>query len=162
MCGIAGFVDFGGQSGNDLDAALRRMDAALAHRGPDGWTNRTLNANQVLPLEPAGQLFHLRAEVSIPDGARLIFNLRGVPVILTSTTVESGNSPAAVIDRVRTVEILVDRASVETFVNSGEISSTRFVLPNENGLSVKAEGGAVTLQSLTIYPLNSAWPEQQP
>ena len=56
----------------------------------------------------------------------------------------------------------MDRASVETFVNSGEISSTRFVLPNENGLSVKAEGGAVTLQSLTIYPLNSAWPEQQP
>ena len=116
----------------------------------------------MLPLEPAGQLFHLRAEVSIPDGAKLTFNIRGIPVILTATTVESGNSPAAVIDRVKTVEILVDRASVETFVNQGEISSTRFVLPNENGLSVKAEGGAVTLQSLTIYPLNSAWPEQQP
>jgi len=137
-------------------------EIALLHRGPDGWTNRTLNANQVLPLEPAGQLFHLRAEVSIPEGAKLTFNIRGIPVILTATTVESGNTPAAVIDCVKTVEILVDRASVETFVNQGEISSTRFVLPNENGLSVKAEGGAVTLQSLTIYPLNSAWLEQQP
>jgi len=58
---------------------------------------------------------------------------------------------------VHTVEILVDRTSIEAFVNHGEVSSTRFVLPKENGLSVKAEDGSVTLKSLTIYPLNSAW-----
>ena len=57
------------------------------------------------------------------------------------------------------VEILVDRTSVETFVNGGEVSSTRYALPKHNGLSVKAEGGAVTIQSLTVYPLNSAWAE---
>jgi len=55
------------------------------------------------------------------------------------------------------VEILVDRTSIETFVNQGEISATRFVLPHENGLSVKAEGGSVIIKSLTVYPLNSAW-----
>ncbi|MDR3459614.1 MAG: glycoside hydrolase family 32 protein [Verrucomicrobiae bacterium] len=132
-------------------------EIALLHHGQDTWTNRTLNAGQVLPLEPAGRLFHLRAELNIPVGARLTFNIRGVPVILTSQTVESGNSPASVMDHIQTVEILVDRASIETFVNQGEISSTRFVLPNENGLSAKAEGGSVTIQSLTIYPLNSAW-----
>jgi len=42
-------------------------------------------------------------------------------------------------------------------VNQGEISSTRFVLPNENGMSVKAEGGPATIESLTVYSLNSAW-----
>jgi sucrose-6-phosphate hydrolase SacC (GH32 family) len=52
----------------------------------------------------------------------------------------------------------VDRASIEAFVNRGEISSTRFVLPKENGLSVKAEGGSVTIQSLTVYQLNPAGP----
>jgi sucrose-6-phosphate hydrolase SacC (GH32 family) len=57
------------------------------------------------------------------------------------------------------VEFLVDRASIEAFVNRGEISSTRFVLPNENGLSMKAEGGSVIIQSLTVYPLNSTWPD---
>ncbi len=51
----------------------------------------------------------------------------------------------------------MDRSSIEAFVNRGEVSTTRFVLPNENGLSVKAEGGPVTIQSLTVYPLNSAW-----
>jgi sucrose-6-phosphate hydrolase SacC (GH32 family) len=51
----------------------------------------------------------------------------------------------------------VDSASIEAFVNRGEISSTRFVLPNENGLSVKAEGAPVAIHSLIIYQLNSAW-----
>jgi hypothetical protein len=110
-----------------------------------------------LPLEPSGQLYHIRAEVSIPEGARLIFNLRGVPVVLTAKTLESGNPPAAVAGQIKTVEILLDRASIEAYVNEGEISSTRYVLPNENGLSVKAEGGAVTIESLTVYSLNSAW-----
>ncbi len=132
-------------------------EIALLHHGSDGWTNRTLKANEVLPLEPSGRSFHILAEVSIPEGAKLAFNLRGVPLILTSKTVASGTSPTSVLDKINTVEILVDRASIETFINRGEISATRFVLPNENGLSVKAENGSVTIQSLIVYQLNSAW-----
>jgi sucrose-6-phosphate hydrolase SacC (GH32 family) len=116
-----------------------------------------LRAGEVLPLEPSGRLFHITAAVSIPQGATLTFNIRGVPVNLTAHTIESGTSPAYVEDQIKTVEILVDRASIETFVNRGEISSTRFVLPSENGLSIKAEGGAVNVQSLSVYLLNSAW-----
>ena len=56
--------------------------------------------------------------------------------------------------------MLVDRTSVDTFVNEGELSSTRFALPKSNGLSLKAEGGPVTIQSLTLYRLNSAWSDE--
>ena len=132
-------------------------EIATLHRGTDSWTNRTLSANTSLLLEPAGRLYHLKAEVEIPAGAKLTFNLRGVPVVLTAQTVESGNAPVSVMDRVRTVEILLDHASVETFVNQGEVSSTRTVIPKDNGLSVKAEGGPVMIRSLTVYPLNSSW-----
>ena len=132
-------------------------EIALLHNGQDSWTNRILNANDVLPLEPSGRLFHIRAEVNIPSGATLTFNVRGITVILTSRTIQSGTSPESVLDRIKTVEILVDCTSIETFINQGEISSTRFVLPKENGLSIKAGGGAITIQSLTVYPLNSAW-----
>ena len=132
-------------------------EIALLHNGQDSWTNRTLNANQVLPLEPSGRLFRIKAELAIPDGAKLTFNIRGIPVVLTSKSIESGNPPASVAGEIKNVEILVDRASIEAFVNRGEISSTRFVLPHENGLSVKAEGGPVAIKSLTVYPLKSAW-----
>ena len=132
-------------------------EIALLHRGQDTWRDRVLKDGELLPLEPSGQLFDIKAEVNIPSGAHLIFNLRGVQVDLTSKTVASGSNPAMVAGRIKTLEILVDRASIETFVNEGEISSTRFVLPDEEGLSVKAEGGTVAIQSLEVYPLNSAW-----
>jgi len=132
-------------------------EIALLHNGQDTWTNRTLKAGEVLPLEPSGRLFHILAEVGISEGARLIFNIRGIPLALTSKTFESGSRPAAVADRVKTIEVLVDRTSIEAFVNRGEISCTRFVLPKENGLSLKAEGGPATIQSLAVYPLNSTW-----
>jgi fructan beta-fructosidase len=135
-------------------------EIALLHNGQDHWTNRTLRANETLRLEPAGREFRIQAKVSIPEGARLTFHLRGVPVILTAKTIESGHNPAPVQDRIQTVEILIDRASVEAFVNQGEVSSTRFALPKESGLSVKAEGGPVGIESLTVYPLKSAWPDR--
>ncbi len=79
-------------------------EIALLHKGQDFWTNRTLKVNEVLPLEPSGRLFHIQAEVSIPVGAKLIINIRGVPLILTSKTIESGTSPAPVIDQIKTIE----------------------------------------------------------
>ncbi|HEY5912913.1 MAG TPA: glycoside hydrolase family 32 protein [Verrucomicrobiae bacterium] len=132
-------------------------EIASLHQRQDTWTNRTLKANQVLPLAPAGQLFHLRGEVGIPEGAKVTFNVRGIPLVVTSKTIESDTRRAVVADQIRTVEILVDRASIEAFVNQGETSFTRFVLPGENGLSLKAEGGSVTIHSLALWPLNSAW-----
>lgn len=133
-------------------------EVASLHQRHDSWTNRTLKADQTLRLDPWGRLFHLQAEVRIPEGARLSFNIRGIPLILTSKTIEFRTRPAAVADQIKTVEILVDRTSMEAFVNGGEISSTAFVLPKENGLSVKAENGSVVLQSLTVHHLDSVWP----
>jgi sucrose-6-phosphate hydrolase SacC (GH32 family) len=132
-------------------------EIALLHHGQDSWTNRIVKSGEVLPLEPSGQLYDIRAEVSIPTGARLTFNLRGEPVVLTSNTMASGTNPTPVADRIRTVEILLDRGSIEAFANQGEISSTRYVVPAANGLSLTADGGNVTLQSLVIFPLDSAW-----
>jgi sucrose-6-phosphate hydrolase SacC (GH32 family) len=127
------------------------------HQTPDTWMNRTLQANHELALEPSGRLFHIKATLDIAEGAKAIFNLRGNQVVLTAKTVQSGNPAVEVFDKVQTVEMLVDVGSIETFVNDGEISSTRFALPRENKISVKAEGGAVQLKSLEVYPLESAW-----
>ena len=117
-----------------------------------------MQANETLPLEPAGQLFHIKAEVSISEGAKLIFKIRGATVVLTQKTLESGSKPASATGQIHTVEILVDRASIEAFANDGEISSTRFFLSNENGLSVRAENGSAIINSLAVYTLKSAWP----
>jgi len=133
-------------------------EIALLHQAPDTWTNVTLQANQGIDLEPSGQQFHILAELEISEGARLDFNLRGVRVGLTAKTIESGHKPVSVNERVKLVELLVDTASIEAFVNEGEISSTRFAMPRESGVSVHAKGGTAVIKSLVIYPLRSAWP----
>jgi sucrose-6-phosphate hydrolase SacC (GH32 family) len=51
---------------------------------------------------------------------------------------------------VKTIEILVDRTSIETFLNHGELSCRSSVLPKENGLSLKAEGEAVRIHSIQV------------
>ena len=137
------------------------QEIAKLHHSEDGWTERTVAAGQTLRLASAGQLFHIRAEVQIPERARLVFNLRGAHVVLTAKTLESGHQPAPVQDQVQTVEFLIDRTSIETFVNEGEVSSTRFVLPKANGLSVKAEGDPVTIRRMAVYRLNSAWTAEE-
>ncbi|MHC5544982.1 GH32 C-terminal domain-containing protein, partial [Singulisphaera rosea] len=136
---------------------------ATLHVGrPETWTDRELRAGQTLPLMPSGRQFHVSAEVDIPAGAKLTLNVRGIPVTLTSTTLSSDRRSATVRDRVKSFEMLIDTTSIETFVNRGELSFTKFVLPYENGLSIRAEGGPILIRSLTVHPLRSAWPDSPP
>ena len=81
-----------------------------------------------MPREVPGDLFRILAEVEIPDGSSLNFRIRGTPVTLTNQAVACKSDPAPVTGHVKTVEILVDRTSIETFVNEGEVSlSARFL-----------------------------------
>jgi sucrose-6-phosphate hydrolase SacC (GH32 family) len=132
-------------------------ELATLHKTPDTWTDRTLNAGAELMLEPSGDVYEVQCDVSIPKTARLTFNLLGAPVELTSNAVRSGGSHGTVKESIEHVQILVDRVSIELFVNHGEVSSTRSILPMRSGLSVRADGAPVRIRSLKIYPLKSVW-----
>jgi sucrose-6-phosphate hydrolase SacC (GH32 family) len=58
-----------------------------------------------------------------------------------------------------TIRILVDRTTVETFGNDGEVVIPACFLPeaNDRNLELFATGGAAKVLSLDIYPLRSAW-----
>jgi len=122
-------------------------------------TGISVKAGETTSLATTGELFRIRAEVSIPEGAKLQFSLRGFPVTLDSKSLDAGTGPHTSFTPVKSLEILVDRASVETFVNQGEISATRYFQPKEQGLSMKAEGGDVIIHSIGIDELKSIWPQ---
>jgi len=121
---------------------------------PKRWKDVTLSPGKPLELAVSGDLYRLKMEVEIPADARLAAKLCGVPVVfrkrLADTTPTGGSD-------VRTIEILLDRGSIETFVNHGELSSTRFALPKANGLSLEATGAPVKLVSVELFPLKSIW-----
>jgi len=132
-------------------------EISLLHSGKHSWSNHTLASGEVLPLDPDGDLLHIKAEVAIPAGAKLTFTIRGETLSLTSHELENGPSRGQTLGEIKTIEILVDRASIEVWANHGEVSSTRYVLPKGTGASVGAEGGPVLFKSLNVFKLKSAW-----
>ncbi len=66
MCGIAGFVDFSLRPDTGWADALQKMDAALAHRGPDDWGRALLTRDTIDDLASDGR----RALTRPPSASR--------------------------------------------------------------------------------------------
>jgi len=135
-------------------------EISLLRDTPETWTERSLDAGATISLEPSGECCEIQAEVTIPDKARLTFNLCGALLVLTADTIRSATVHATIADPIKMVDILVDRTSIEAFLNHGQLSGSRCYLPSESGLSLRADGAAVAIHSLTVYPLKSAWEKQ--
>lgn len=131
-------------------------ELASLHDGEDVWTNRTLRANQTLPLAPAGDLFRLQAEVSLDEGTTLTLNVRGSKISFTRTSMSCSDKPVT-LSTLTSFEMLIDRTSIETFANDGEASLSKCYLPTESGLTLRATGGQVTIRQLKLIRLKSAW-----
>lgn len=124
---------------------------------PKTWRAQDLDESQALTLAESGDLYRLKAQVKIPLGASLVFSLRGESVVLMNQSFVSGAAKGELQSPVSTVDILLDRGSIETFVNGGELSSTRYALPKGKGIFVKAVGGNATIESLTLWPMKSVF-----
>jgi fructan beta-fructosidase len=131
-------------------------ELALLHAGEDQWTNRTLRANQMLPLAPSGDLFRLQAEVNLDESATLTLNVRGSKMTFTRTSMSCSDKPVPLATLTR-FEVLIDRTSIETFANDGVASMSKCYLPTESALTLRATGGQVVIRHFKLTRLKSAW-----
>lgn len=132
-------------------------EIASLHKHEDDWKNLSILPGSDWNLNEAGGLYQITMDVNIPDGASLTLNVRGIPVVMTNTSFDAGTGQITVPGGLKYVEILIDRTSIELFANHGRISYSRCFLPADSRLSFTAEGDAVTIPSLTVFQLNSAW-----
>ncbi|MBA3272298.1 MAG: GH32 C-terminal domain-containing protein, partial [Chthoniobacterales bacterium] len=58
-----------------------------------------------------------------------------------------------------TLELLVDRASIETYANGGRVSLTSCFVPKlaSRKIELFTRGGSATIISLDVHDLRSAW-----
>jgi fructan beta-fructosidase len=88
------------------------------------------------------------------NGTEIMYNVK------TSTLSFMGNSAIVEpIDGTLKLEILLDRSSVEIFVNDGKVVMSSCFAPAENatGIYLFNIGGEILVEKLEIYPMKSIW-----
>ena len=110
-----------------------------------------------------GDLFDISAEFAIGDAEKLGFEIRGVPVVYdVKNKVLSVKNETARFDpengKIK-LRLLVDRTSIEIFINNGEYYMPVGSIPENGNMSLKVftEGGIAQIIKLDVNELNSAW-----
>jgi len=109
------------------------------------------------------ELLEVQAEIRIMDAKQFGFDLRGNELLydVAGKQIKCCGLEAQVkpVDSVIKLHILVDRASIEVFVNDGERSMFKcFPLDTQNlSLRFFARGGKVKLEKIKVWQLGSVW-----
>jgi sucrose-6-phosphate hydrolase SacC (GH32 family) len=140
------------------------QEIELLHGTSHAWENETLAEGGEIRLAGiSGDLFHLRAEIEIGDAQEVGFVVRGLPVLYNAAKqkITCGKAVGALrpVEGRISLEMLVDRASIELFGNDGEMYLVAGAIPpdDNSSLQVVSKGGAATVKSLKVYELRSAW-----
>lgn len=110
-----------------------------------------------------GDLFDITAEFAIGDAEQIGFKIRGIPVVYNVMkkiiSVKNKIVPCNPKDGKIKLRLLVDRTSIEIFINDGEYYMPMGSIPDDDNMSLKVfvEGGKAKIIKLDVNELNSAW-----
>ncbi|MHC4146333.1 MAG: glycoside hydrolase family 32 protein [Planctomycetota bacterium] len=133
-------------------------------RGPlSSWRNLELKPGANPLSKISGELFEIKSEIELGTAGRFGFGLRGNELLYTvkNKTLSCKGEKLTirpVNGRIK-LHILVDRTSIEVFVNDGRMSLFRcFPLDTQNkSLEVFARGGQAGVKRLDVWKLKSIW-----
>ncbi|UCC99304.1 MAG: GH32 C-terminal domain-containing protein [Phycisphaerales bacterium] len=131
------------------------------------WKNKVLVPGQNLFSQIQGELFHIRAQMRLEDARETGFVVRDVPVTYNTEKRELSCQGKAArltpVDNKIRVELLVDRTSIEIFGNDGRVYMPMGVIlaDNSKSLEIFTKSGNVVLETLEVFELNSAWPQNR-
>lgn len=130
------------------------------------WDGVTL-AEGTTPELLGGDLFDVEAEFDMQKATEVGLIVNGEKVAYSATEGKvkalGAAAPLEIMKGHVTLRVLVDKTSIETFANGGEVSLSSCYLPKDGakGLAIYAEGGAAKLVRLEAHVLRSAWSDQE-
>jgi sucrose-6-phosphate hydrolase SacC (GH32 family) len=110
-----------------------------------------------------GELFDIRLAIEPGKAASVGLNVRGVPIkydVREGTLTCLGKSaPVGLSEGRLTLQVLVDRSSIEIFAADGRVNMAFCFLPGDENktLSLFAEGGAAEVRAFDIWDLKSVY-----
>jgi len=133
------------------------------HDKEHSWTNLIVKPGDNPLASINGDLFDIRAEIELGKSTEFSFTIRGETVRYSAKeetlSCLDATAPIEPVDGKITLQILVDRTSIEVYAQDGKVVMTSCFLsqPEETALGFAAVGGEVKIISLTVYELNPAW-----
>lgn len=162
-------MPFSQQVSIPCDLTLHRAQQGLRlHRTPVPELETLENVRLAGPqgvLEPGSawdrafttKALRLRAELEIPPEARLVLTLCGHRLTLEHQALSVSGTGIAAEEPLRTIDVLLDTASLEAFVNEGQVSLTTYGLSAAPRIHLEAEGAPVVIHAATVSELRSIW-----
>jgi fructan beta-fructosidase len=133
------------------------------HKKKHRFQNETLKSEENLLSDIKGDLFDIRAEIDVGDASKIGFEIRGVPVVYDAEkniiSCKQEEAPCKPVDGIIKLQLLVDRTSIEVFINDGMYYMPVGSLPDDDNKSIKlfAESGDAKIIWLDVNELKSAW-----
>lgn len=129
-----------------------------AHR----WREVTLNSDSNPLSELRGELWDIVAEIDSTSDSDVVLEVRGVPITLRlaqrEITCQGQSARIEPFSGPLKLRVLVDRTSLEIFVNQGELAMLLPILPkpDQQGLRLATTSGQAKA-SVEVFELESAW-----
>ena len=124
----------------------------------------TLKEGAANPLAAVhSELVELRTEFQPREAEKVVFSVRGVPVVYDAKTQEivvgSHRAPAPLHEGRLRLTIFADRTGLEVFAADGlaYLPLAVNLAPADTSLALSVQGGAAQFHTLNIYELRSAW-----
>jgi len=135
----------------------------LLHADPHEWHDLTVKPGDNPLAAVHGDLFDIRAEIEPGAATAVGFNIRGHQVAYRiadqKLTCLGGTAAVPLANQRLSLQILVDRSSLEVFANNGYVAMTSCFVPDPKNQSLEfyALGGNAKLIHLQTFEIRSVW-----
>ncbi len=168
-------MPFNQQMGFPVELTLRTTDEGIRmfsepvkeieniHKNQHSWESLQIRPGENPLGSISGDLFDIRADISVGNSEEFGFIIRGIPVVYNSVeqtlTCRNVTTPMKPLGGGIRLQILVDRASIEIFGNNGRVYMPIGVIPPDDDTSLEffTKGAAVRVNKLDVFELESIW-----
>lgn len=134
------------------------------HGKKHAWSG-TLQPGKKPLSDVRGDLFDVRLEIEPANATEVGLSIRGTPIQYNvkeqTLTCLGSSAPVKLVDGRLSLQVLVDRTSIEIFAADGRVNMAFCFLPpadNQN-VTVYAQGGAAKVLKFAVIELQSIWPK---
>lgn len=135
------------------------------HGKQHAWSDLTLTPGDNPLVNVTDELFDIRLDVEPGTATEIGLTVRGASlrydVKQGRLTCLGSSAPVSLVQGRLSLQILVDRSSIEIFTADGRVNMAFCFLPPEEdrSLTLSCQGGNARVRSLRVWKLKSIWPK---